>query len=113
MKINVVVKLQIEWIHQREWCPIEQVSFLRDKHRHIFHVKAIKEVFHWDRDIEIIMFKRDIEEYLYDKYYYNAGRICLFGNMSCEMIAIELIKKFDLVSCEILEDNENGSLVIK
>ena len=38
-----------------EW---DDVSFLGYKHRHIFHFKVWIEVFHDDRDIEFIQFKR-------------------------------------------------------
>ena len=36
----------------------DDVSFLGYKHRHIFHFKVWIEVFHDDRDIEFIQFKR-------------------------------------------------------
>ena len=38
------------------------VSFLGYLHRHIFHFKVAIEVFHDDRDIEFIQFKRWLEE---------------------------------------------------
>ena len=38
------------------------VSFLGYPHRHIFHFKVSIEVFHDDRDIEFIQFKRWIED---------------------------------------------------
>jgi hypothetical protein len=31
--------------------------------------------------------------------------------MSCEMIAKELLKEYDLEKCSVFEDNENGSVV--
>ena len=37
------------------------VSFLGHPHRHIFHFKVAIEVFHDDRDIEFIQFKRWLE----------------------------------------------------
>jgi hypothetical protein len=37
------------------------VSFLGYPHRHIFHFKVAIEVFHDDRDIEFIQFKRWLE----------------------------------------------------
>ena len=36
----------------------DDVGFLGYKHRHIFHFKVWIEVFHDDRDIEFIQFKR-------------------------------------------------------
>ena len=55
------------------------------------------------------MFKRDIQDYLYEKYYNKQDRCHRFGPMSCEMIARELYEKFDLEYCSVFEDNENGA----
>jgi hypothetical protein len=83
----------------------EEVSFLKDKHRHIFHIKIKKQVTHNDRELEIILFKRNILEYLNSTFKND------FGEMSCEDIAENLINKFNLKSCEVLEDNENGAFI--
>ena len=88
-------------------CPIKEVMFLRDRHRHIFHIKMSKEVNHSDRDIEIILFKREVQEYLKQKF----GEPCEFGSMSCEMIAEHLLQQFNANEVEVLEDNENGANV--
>ena len=61
------------------------VSFLGHPHRHIFHFKVWIEVFHDDRDVEFILFKRWLEG-LYD------GTLELDYN-SCEMIADDLHKE--------------------
>jgi len=55
LKKSVVVTLQVEGVHYWEDCPIPEVAFLKNLHRHIFHIKAMKTVQHNDRDIEIIM----------------------------------------------------------
>jgi hypothetical protein len=101
----IVVKLQIEGLHHWPNCDIEEVSFLKNPHRHIFHITCKKEVTHDDRDIEIIMFKRKIHNYIVDKWKGD------FGSMSCEMIASDLLKEFGLFYCKVLEDNENGAEV--
>jgi hypothetical protein len=106
MKYAVVVTLQVEGIHSWPTCPIEEVDFLKLPHRHIFHVKAMKEVRHKDREVEIIMLKRAMKLFL-DKFEGN------FGTMSCEQIASVLVENFDLVNCEVLEDNENGAKVVR
>jgi hypothetical protein len=41
----------------------DDVSFLGVPHRHIFHFKVRIEVFHDDRDIEFIQFKRWLENF--------------------------------------------------
>ena len=83
------------------------VSFLGYPHRHIFHFKVWIEVFHDDRDIEFIQFKRWLEG-LYGK------DILQLDFKSCEMIADDLYKEIDSkypnrnVKISVAEDNENG-----
>lgn len=107
MKINVIVNLQFEAIHY--WSGANKylpVSFLQYPHRHIFYIEAKKEVSHCNREIEIIMLKRGIEEYLQTNYV-NKN----IGEMSCEELAKSLVKQFNLNYCKVLEDNENGAEV--
>jgi hypothetical protein len=119
---EVFVTLQLEGIHNWPGCPFDEVAYLRDPHRHMFHIKANKVVTHSDRDVEFIMLKHRIEAYLLTTYgqpiVHDSGweicdnkRVCVFGAMSCEMIAIELINEFDLCKCEVSEDGENGAIV--
>lgn len=105
----IVVKLVVEGIHCWPECPIEEVKFLREPHRHLFHIRASKEVSHNDRDIEIIKLKRDIRAYLWETY--GDGRQCQFDRMSCEDLAEEILKEFNCEVVEVLEDNENGAIV--
>lgn len=113
---NIIVKLEVEGMHcwpkAAELLP--EVGFLSDNHRHIFHIVAKKKVSHSDRDVEIILFKREMITWLYEMYGVQAGpdahyKWCKFGAMSCELIAEELLKQFDLEYCSVLEDNENGA----
>jgi hypothetical protein len=117
-KTSVIVKLQIEGIHAWKGVPdelIPHVGFLKFPHRHMFHIKVVKAVTHDDRDVEIIDLKRKIIHYLSDRYGTSAvPEVKMwhdFADMSCEMIAAELCQAFDLASCEVLEDNENGAVV--
>jgi hypothetical protein len=86
----------------------DDVSFLGYPHRHIFHFKVSVEVFHDDRDIEFIQFKRWLERL------YSDGTLQL-DYKSCEMISDELADKIEEkypdrhVIIEISEDGENGS----
>ncbi len=111
MKTEVYCTLQIEGLHHWPECPFEEVAYLRDLHRHVFHIKAYKLVTHSDRDIEFIMLKHKITSWLEVQYYSGAAKCCLFGPMSCEMIAEELITEFELSKCEVSEDGENGAIV--
>lgn len=117
MKTNVIVKLQIEGLHHWpgvvEEPKLEQVHFLKSVHRHIFHITAKKEVKHSDRDIEIIVLKRNILNYLQKRYWAQNANTHYFDSMSCEMIATELAMVFGLKSCEVLEDGENGAEFIQ
>ena len=83
------------------------VSFLGYPHRHIFHFRVSIEVFHDDRDIEFIQFKRWLTKL------YNEATLQL-DYKSCEMIAEDLYKVISdrypgrAVEIEVSEDNENG-----
>lgn len=103
---TITIQLKVEWLHCRPTCPIEEVSYLKDLHRHIFHIRCRKTVSHNDRDVEIIQFKHDVELYL-SQYRSDINRCCVFGSRSCEDIAEELILNFWLTQCEVLEDWEN------
>jgi hypothetical protein len=114
MQTHIVVTLQVEGFHKWPGA-FEQVSFLRERHRHIFHIKCTKVVTDANREIEIICFKRKILGGLrlfWGSPMASDGNPCEFGEMSCEMIAARLLDAFQLSSCEVLEDGENGGLVI-
>jgi hypothetical protein len=86
------------------------VSFLGSPHRHIFHFRVWIEVFHDDRDIEFIQFKRWLEN-LYN------NNILELDYKSCEMISDDLYLKIAdrypgrSVWIEVSEDGENGCLI--
>ncbi len=109
MQIIVTVKYAAihNWpgvVNHIEYLP--DVQYLQHPHRHVFHIKVSKEVFHDDRDVEIIDFKGRILKYLDSTY---SGQL---GSKSCEMLALELTEEFSLCSCEVLEDGENGALYV-
>jgi len=114
-KTTVIVKLAVDGCHNfpkaAELFP--EVAFLADRHRHMFHFTVACEVTHSDRDKEFIMLKRDIIEHI-NKYYYNAQtRTCEFGSRSCEMLAEEMLNRFNAEWVEVWEDMENGARVEK
>lgn len=112
-RIRVVARTQVEGIHRWASCPIEEVSFLRNYHRHMFHIEAYAYVTHSDRDVEFIQLAHEIKAYLTEKYYSDQYRCLFFDDSSCEMIADELVQKFDLYECRVNEDGEGGSVVRK
>ena len=113
MRTEVFCTLQVEGIHNWPGCPLEEVAYLRDPHRHVFHVKAYTTVTHSDRDVEFIMLKHTLLEYLTTTYWHDECKCLYFGAKSCEMIAQELIDSFGLSRCEVSEDGENGAVVTK
>ena len=95
-----------------EW---DDVSFLGHPHRHIFHFRVRIEVFHDDRDIEFIQFKRWLGR-LYEQAE-SSGEVLVLDHKSCEMIADELYTEISnrhpgrFVEIEVSEDKENGCLI--
>jgi hypothetical protein len=86
------------------------VSFLGYPHRHIFHFKVAIQVFHNDRDIEFIQFKRWLENSFRDG-------VMQLDHKSCEMISDELYlliaNRYPDRDIEITvsEDGENGATI--
>ena len=90
----------------------DDVSFLGYPHRHIFHFKVGIEVYHDDRDIEFIQFKRWLERLYAD------GTLTL-DYRSCEMVSDELAELINAkypgrsIEIEVSEDGENGSILLR
>ena len=88
------------------------VSFLAHPHRHMFHFRVWIDVWHNDRDIEFIQFKRWLVS-----LYSNTNPVLELDNRSCEMIADDLYLEIQgrypgrTVWIEVSEDGENGCLI--
>jgi len=88
---------------------LADVAFLANEHRHIFHFNVSIEVFHNDRDIEFIQFKRWLES-LYQ------GTLEL-NFKSCEMISDDLYEVIASrypgrdIEITVSEDGENGATI--
>jgi len=86
------------------------VSFLGTPHRHIFHFNVSIEVFHNDRDIEFIQFKRWLE------HLYAQGTLEL-DYKSCEMLSDDLYEQIAQrypdrdITITVSEDGENGATI--
>lgn len=87
------------------------VAFLASPHRHIFHFRVAIDVFHNDRDIEFIQFKRWLEDL------YGDGEVLDLNLKSCEMIADDLYLQIAnrypgrRTIIEVSEDGENGCTI--
>ena len=66
------------------------VSFLGFPHRHIFHFRVWIDVWHNDRDIEFIQFKRWLENLYRSADNHNTNTVLSLDFKSCEMIADDL-----------------------
>jgi hypothetical protein len=112
-KRQIWVTFQKEGIHKYpaalEEPHLADVSFLGYPHRHIFHFRVSIDVWHNDRDIEFIQFKRFLEAL------YSGEQNCLsLDYKSCEMIADDLYLRIAdrypnrNVIINVSEDDENG-----
>lgn len=88
------------------------VSFLASPHRHIFHFRISIDVYHNDRDIEFIQFKRWLEQ-----LYSSNQAVLQLDYKSCEMIAddlyVQIANRYPNrnVTISVSEDNENGCTI--
>ena len=116
---TIFVRFQKEGIHKYPAAATDpnlatgdeyDVSFLATPHRHIFHFEVTIEVFHNDRDIEFIQFKRWLENQ------YSQGILAL-DYKSCEMISDDLYEVIATrypdrsITITVSEDNENGATI--
>lgn len=106
---TVILDFDIEGFHFYPNAP-KQVSFLQHNHRHIFQIRAGYKVEDSNREKEIFIHQDFIKEYLYESY----GNPCHFDNMSCEMIAEEILEFAEEDGCvwvEVFEDGKGGARV--
>lgn len=116
---TIFVRFQKEGIHKYPAAATDpalatgdeyDVSFLATLHRHVFHFEVTVEVFHNDRDIEFIQFKRWLE----NQYSQN---ILALDYKSCEMISDDLYEVIATrypsrnITITVSEDNENGATI--
>ena len=111
---KIWVTFQREGIHcfpaAAEDPKLADVAFLANPHRHIFHFRVAIDVFHDDRELEFIQFKRWLES-LY------VNTVLQLDYKSCEMIADDLYTQIAAkypnrdVWIEVSEDGENGCYV--
>jgi hypothetical protein len=115
MRSWIFVTYQVPGLHCYPGAP-KEVAYLKDPHRHVFHVKVSIQVEGDDRELEFIMVKRAVR-YHFAAYAGFLGGIVDFGSKSCEQIAgalaAELSRRYDnrAMRIEISEDNENGAVL--
>ena len=101
MRRAIIVQLSFEAWHKWPQAPSKH-SYLRARHRHVFHVKAEMTVTNATRDVEFIELKRNVSSW--------CNRTLYDTNKSCEQMAEDIAKRFGFDRVEVYEDGENGGL---
>lgn len=89
-----------------------EVYFLREYHRHLFHVKLSLRVAHKNRELEFFMVQKELVDFV---------RLTLEGeyfSYSCEQLAQLIANRFAalyglsvVAAVEVSEDGENGAVL--
>lgn len=106
---TVITDFSIEGFHNYPNAPLG-VEFLKYEHRHNFQIRCGYEVSHSNREKEIFLEQEAIKNLLVDHF----GDPCIFGSMSCEMIAELILECFypkGMIWCEVFEDGLGGARV--
>ena len=103
---TIWIRFNFEARHKWSNCPIKDVYFLRNNHRHVFHVKMCWVVSHNDRDIEFIDMKKKVVSWVRNNWEYRD-----LGQKSCESMAEDLLLEFNAQFVSVSEDGENGATI--
>lgn len=111
IKRSVVVRTRFEGTHK--WPEaVGDVWYLRESHRHEFHVEVEVPVEHNDRQVEFIGLKQRLKD-LTKGWPHN------LGSQSCEDLAQKILEAVRLwypnrewYRCSVFEEGENGANVI-
>lgn len=106
---RIRVRNQCEVIHRWPKAP-EEVSYLKNPHRHIMHITTDIDVTHNDRELEFIMVKHYIDSVLRE--------VTLPNTVSCESIAEYIVHRLQdkygsnrYYRVLVEEDGENGAMI--
>ena len=134
-KTFVIATTEFDGQHHWPDAP-EVVAHLRNPHRHMFHVSVTVQVFHGDRELEIIQLKHLVEGYFKERFptIHPDSNTLELGSQSCEMLANDLLEMLEAytdnsddamsvdelldnvgrtrsIIVKVLEDGENGGMV--
>ena len=107
----IKVRTQFDGLHRWEDAP-DEVDFLRNPHRHMFHVSVKMEVKHQTRELEFFIMQKEVNA-LIQKWKNNIGT----ETESCEQIAqwlvVQLTEQYGerFIEVEVSEDGENSGIV--
>lgn len=104
MALTVSSLTRCAGFHRWPEAPVHR-AYLRDAHRHLFHVRATVEVSHTERDVEFhdlgsfvqLALNHASLPYPYDKTLRD------FGTRSCEAIALSVLAYLQGLELEVLE----------
>jgi hypothetical protein len=86
-------------------------AYLAGAHRHLFHVRARRQVSSHDRLIEFIEFRRKLLDYCTRTF--QSLDPASPVPFSCEHMAFKLMVDMELDEAEVSEDGENGAVAVK
>ncbi len=106
-QLTITIRSKFQAVHCWPECPYDEVGFLRNKHRHEFHVEVELEVSK-SRQKEFFICKNTLNDFL--KCYEGKD----LGETSCEQLAVEIYGHMnsafgDCIRVSVFEDGENGS----
>lgn len=106
----VYVRVKVPGLHRWPGAP-ERAGFLKEEHRHLFHIEVGFKVEGLDRELEFFDLQEEVLEAVKSiGYTHWSGH--KFGERSCEMIAAELLDRLNgAVYADVSEDGENGARV--
>lgn len=113
MKKFVKTSVVVPGFHQWKKAPAA-VEFLRDRHRHLFRIRATLEVTNSDREVEFFYLQNEIQAAIvatFEVIYSGFD----FKNNSCENIA-EIVatylknQNYSVYEVEVFEDDESSGI---
>lgn len=104
----IVVRTQFEGWHQYNGAP-QPVAYLKNLHRHIFHVEVVIDVNHNNRELEFILVKDAINTFIKSQPFDITASCEQMATMICEYL-ISVYGERNM-QCSVYEDNENGGRV--
>ena len=112
MKTYMILNMIFEGIHRYVDAP-EEVKFLRNYHRHLFHVTIKIQLFKGDRELEFFVVQRALRPLI--KLWFATHMN--YNDTSCETAAktihyiVQMQYANRAVSVQVMEDGENGILL--
>jgi hypothetical protein len=102
---SIWIRFQFEGYHRWKDAP-DEVAFLRDRHRHLFHVRVEWPVRHADRDREFF-----IEQHAAQRAVAALQAVDGCEEWSCEHWATRIMEATGASRVDVSEDGENGATV--